>query len=149
MFELVKQIGSTLLRFSFIAVGWIPEIVIEGRKTGMRKTSYVVILLMLALPAVGVYGTITLAKADDLRALSNRLDDAILNFNTKTSKIQASVDALVKVSLSSQLRDLKRRLCVSTNPLDRSSINGEIDRVQDQYKDLTGGSYAIPPCSEL
>jgi hypothetical protein len=142
MFEIGKQLLSLLL-------GWIPEVIMEGRKTGMRKTSYLVILLFVSLPAVAVYGAVTLAKADDLEALSDRLDMLSESVESKISNIQSNVNTLIKIQLSGELRDLKRRVCANGDQLDRNSLNGEIDRVQDQYRDITGGAYTIPPCAEL
>lgn len=121
-----------------IFVGWIPEILDETSKNGMKKTGYVIIMLMFGIVGFGAYSVVSFAKASDVQGIKSDV-----------SQVRESLDLLLEIQIASSIRDTKRRLCGSTDAADRNFLNQELDRKLRQYARLTKEHYRVPACDEL
>ncbi|MGL4478810.1 MAG: hypothetical protein ACRCVK_11350 [Aeromonas veronii] len=121
-----------------VLLGWIPEIILEGKKTNMKKTSYVVVLMMIAVPVFGGWAYFNFARAENVK----KIEDAV-NQMAETLNVSASLQ------IASQIRSVAKRRCDSSAPGERTRLNDEIDKLQAQYKKITREFYSIPVCGDL
>lgn len=78
---------------------------------------------------LGVLGLIGFARADEL------------------SKLQQTVAASARVTLSQEIRAQNRVRCASTDQAVKDSITRYIDSLQTEYEKIAGQRYPEPPCN--
>jgi len=66
---------------------------------------------------------------------------------------QEATEALLRRALAQgkarEIRDTLTRICNATTSLERSHLNEEKDRLQDEYMSLTGLRFIEPPCEQI
>ncbi|HEY6225413.1 MAG TPA: hypothetical protein VIW26_16640 [Gemmatimonadales bacterium] len=78
---------------------------------------------------LGVIGLIGFARADEL------------------SKLQTTVSASARVTLSQEIRAQNRVRCASPDQAVKDSITRYIDSLQAEYEKIAGQRYPEPPCT--
>lgn len=121
-----------------LLLGWIPEIIDEGKKTNMKKTSYVIVILMLTVPAFATWAFFNFARAGNVEKIEGTVNTMLETLNVSAS-----------LQIASQIRSQAKRRCETTSPGDRQRLNDDIDKLQAQYKKITKEFYPIPSCGDL
>lgn len=85
------------------------------------------------------------AHAELLKPVNQRLDE----ISRKLEEQQELSKRLLIGQTASQLRDLHRIRCLSTDHITRLRLEVDIEDAQSTYRALTGERYPLTPCKDL
>lgn len=112
-----------------------------------------VVVLFLALGAsYGVFerfGVSGFARADSIQKATQPLEQQISKQTTLLDKVSAKLTAQLAASTASEIRVAAAKRCLERSSDVRNRISGEIDTLQDQYREYKGFNYPVPGCAEL
>ena len=83
--------------------------------------------------------------AELLKPINKRLDD----ISKQLDETQALSKKLLIGQLTSQLRDLNRIKCMTTDHVTRYRLETDMEDVQSNYRLLTGERYPLTPCKDM
>lgn len=63
--------------------------------------------------------------------------------------IEKKIDLISVISIERDIKDKIRQMCKSHDPELRLELNDDIDRLQRDYKSITGDWYRLPKCEDL
>lgn len=79
------------------------------------------------------------ARMDDVEAL-----------NYRVSAVEMKMNAVLELGLKQDMRAVQREICHSDSDADRMERNTELDQLQIQYAQASGGrEWVVPPCGDL
>jgi hypothetical protein len=112
-------------------------------------------LTFLVLPAM----TIGLPRIGSVAwgsEVDDKIEQAIAPVNAQLVEIKAQLDRgqevqkrILQGQLASQLRDLHRLECTTTDEMTRSRMERDIEDAQQEYRTLAGERYPLPACKDL
>lgn len=85
------------------------------------------------------------AHAELLAPVNKRLDE----ISKQLTETQTLSRKLFIGQLSSQLRDLNRIRCMTTDHVTRYRLESDIEEAQSNYRLMTGERYPLTPCKDL
>lgn len=89
----------------------------------------------------------TFVSADELDL---KIQKAVKPIEQKVDSLDLLVRQQLAVTLSTQIRDARRRWCAAAvDSSDRERTQQDIDRLQDEYFRVKGERYSVLPCAEL
>ena len=92
------------------------------------------LIVVLGLVLFSWYAYLNFAKAAEVSAV-----------NEKVEAVDAKIDVMIELQLSSTLRSLAQDLCKAEN---KSTLQRIYDEKARQYRRLTGSAFIPPPCEE-
>jgi len=111
------------------------QLVTELKATPITLTS------ILGLAAFSYYAHLTHAKEIDL---ASHMEADVL----QRAAIGRQVDRLVLLQLSSTIREIRGAWCAD-GPAVKTRLQATIDEYKQEYYELAGTQYVMPPCEEL
>jgi len=104
-------------------------------------------IVMLSLSGIAYVAFTTFVSADELDL---KIQKAVKPIEMKVDSLDVLVRQQLAVTLSTQIRDARRRWCAAPiDSMDRERTQQDIDRLQDEYYRVKGERYSVLPCAEL
>ena len=105
-----------------------------------HKVSYLVSLLVPMIPvSVGLLSqTVYVEHA----ILQHTLEDQHLVLTADAEELRETIDLLLELELASTIHQIYEARCAAGV----TDFNAELERLQVQYKKITGRRYPTPPC---
>lgn len=135
-----------------------------GEKLHAARVLFRLSVLVFVLWGIGIFAPIGIhgfAKADDV---DRKIQAAIEPIYSQLDEIKSRELAAIKVQLdenariqkrilaaqiSSQLRDLHRLKCMTTDPIVRTRMEQDLESAQQEYIVLQAQRYPLPSCKDL
>ena len=127
----------------------------EDRSRTYRLFFRVVVAVHIAwacglLAPLGMNGFVFAGEVDDkIQAAVEPIRAELGNVSEKVARTEAISKRILVGQIASQLRDLNRLRCSTTDHDMRSRMEKDIEEGEQEYKALTGERYPLASCGEL
>ena len=137
--------------FSAFMVDATPEERAHMLRLGFRIVVTVHIAWACGLLApLGMNGFVFAGEVDDkIQAAVEPIRAELGNVSEKVARTEAISKRILVGQIASQLRDLNRLRCSTTDHDMRSRMEKDIEEGEQEYKALTGERYPLPACKDL
>lgn len=76
------------------------------------------------------------------QTIDGRVQFKLTGLESKVQGIERKLDAQYELLLAQQIREIAMQLCIAPNRL----LDNRLEEAQQQYRQLTGTRYPVPPC---
>ena len=109
-------------------------------------SAFVLSSLILLAMSVGWPRLGSLAWAGEV---DEKVARAVKPINEQLGEIQSQLKRSETRDIASELRDLHRLKCATTDSYTRERMARDVEEAQQQYRKLTGERYPLPACQDL
>lgn len=115
-------------------------------------------LLALLLPTYGFGFGVWPERFDrvawsaDLKTEAEPIQKQVTDIERKVGEVDKKTDRLLTKAVRDELRDTRRKQCraiVAGDSERKAELSEDMEELQDEYRALTGETWAVPPCNEL
>ena len=127
----------------------------EDRSRTYRLFFRVVVAVHIAwacglLAPMGMHGFVFAGEVDDkIQSAVEPIRAELGQVSEKVARTEAISKRILVGQIASQLRDLNRLRCSTTDHDMRSRMEKDIEEGEQEYKALTGERYPLPACKDL